>query len=231
MPLHRNACGAPLAIPYRLFLGRYENSSLHLWPNGPAATARSVWPICVSMKSVSYIFNVIAAAQIKLCSWGMVVTGVAMTIIILIQIFFRFVIYRPVPWSEEAARYLMIWLGMLGSVVALRKGRHIGVTALVDALPERIAKILAYGVRLTMIGFMAVIGWEGLKLAIFNYPQLSAAMEITMTIPYMAIPVGAAMMIVDLMAELLHEFFPTPVGERTRLTSAVLDFEKPDMPI
>jgi len=181
------------------------------------------------MKSVSYFFNKVAAMQIQFCSWGMVITGIAMTIIILIQIFFRFVIYRPVPWSEEAARYLMIWLGMLGSVVALRKGRHIGVTALMDILPPRISRILAYVVRLIMIGFMGIIGWEGVRLAVFNYPQLSAAMEITMMIPYLAIPVGAIMMIVDLVAELLHELFPTPVGERTRLASAVLDLEKPEV--
>ena len=175
------------------------------------------------MKSVSYFFNKAAVVQILVCSWGMVITGIAMTIIILIQIFFRFVIYRPVPWSEEAARYLMIWLGMLGSVVALRKGRHIGVTALVDALPRRISGIIVYVVRLTMIGFMGIIGWEGVKLAVFNYPQLSAAMEISMMIPYMAIPVGAFMMIVDLVAELLHELFPTPAGKKTRLASAALD--------
>jgi len=179
------------------------------------------------MKSVSYFFNIVAVIQVRICSWGMVITGVAMTIIILIQIFFRFVVYRPVPWSEEAARYLMIWLGMLGSVVALRKGRHIGVTALVDILPPRISSVMGYVVRVSMIGFLGIIGWEGVGLAIFNYPQLSAAMEIPMMIPYMAIPVGAIMMIVDLLAELLHEFFPTPVGERTRLVSAVLDAEKP----
>jgi TRAP-type C4-dicarboxylate transport system permease small subunit len=120
---------------------------------------------------------------------------------------------------------------MLGSVVALRRGRHIGVTVLVDVLPGGISRILTYAVRLTMVGFMAIIGWEGLKLAIFNYPQLSAAMEITMTIPYMAIPVGAMMMIIDLIAELLHELFPTPMGESTRLASAVLDFDKPETPI
>ncbi|MFO7737897.1 MAG: TRAP transporter small permease [Desulfatiglandaceae bacterium] len=175
------------------------------------------------MKAVSYFFNYLARAQIRFCTFFMVILGITMTLTILLQIFFRFVIYRPVPWSEEAARYLMIWMGMLGSVVALRRGRHIGVTSLVDSLPEKVSGIIVYLVRLVMIGFMAIIGWEGFGLAVFNYPQLSAAMEITMTIPYLAIPVGAVMMIVDLVAELLHEHFPTPVGERTKLATAVLD--------
>ncbi|MBW1711802.1 MAG: TRAP transporter small permease [Deltaproteobacteria bacterium] len=176
------------------------------------------------MKSISYLINFVAGIQLRFCSWSMVVLGLAMTVIILIQIFFRFVIYRPVPWSEEAARYLMIWMGMLGSVVALRKGRHIGVTFLVDKLSGWARQAAVQVVRLTMIGFMAIIGWEGLGLAIFNAPQLSAAMEIPMTIPYLAIPVGSAMMIVDIIAEILEERFPTAKGSEAQ-TAASFDLD------
>ena len=176
-----------------------------------------------TMRKLSYLFNYAAKGQIRLCAWILVGLGVSMTMTILIQIFFRFVVYRPVPWSEEAARYLMIWMGMLGSVVALRRGRHIGVTILVENLPERARDATVYVVRLVMIGFLAIIGWEGLGLALFNATQMSAAMEIPMSVPYLAIPTGSAMMIVDLIAELLHEHFPTAVGVRTRLVSSTLD--------
>jgi TRAP-type C4-dicarboxylate transport system permease small subunit len=66
-------------------------------------------------------------------------------------------------------------------------------------------------VRLIIIGFLAIIGWEGLGLAVFNAPQLSAAMEISMTIPYLAIPVGATMMIIDLIADIFQDYFPTAI--------------------
>ncbi len=176
------------------------------------------------MKSASYLINLIASIQVRFCSWSMVVLGLAMTITILIQIFFRFVVYHPVPWSEELARYLMIWMGMLGSVIALRKGRHIGVTFLLDKLPTRAHKFIVNLVRFIIIGFMAIIGWEGLGLAIFNATQLSAAMEIPMTIPYMAIPVGATMMIIDLIAELFQEYFPSPqAGSQTSMATTTLN--------
>lgn len=155
----------------------------------------------------------------------MVVTGIAMTIIILIQIFFRFVIYRPVPWSEEAARYLMIWMGMLGSVVALNRGRHIGVTALVDLLPVPVSNIAGIFVRITMACFLGLIGFEGFRLAFFNYPQLSAAMEISMMIPYLAIPVGASMMIIDLIAELLNEYWPVSPTDHTAIITGSPDLQ------
>ena len=136
-----------------------------------------------------------------------------MTLTILIQIFFRFVVYRPVPWSEELARYLMVWMGMLGSVIALRKGRHIGVTFLVDRLSGWHRTIVRRLMEFTIIGFLGIIGWQGLSLAIFNAPQLSAAMEISMSIPYAAIPVGAAMMILELVAGVLAAHFPADVSD------------------
>ena len=138
----------------------------------------------------------------------MVLLGVVMTLTILIQIFFRFVVYRPVPWSEELARYLMVWMGMLGSVIALRKGRHIGVTFLVDRFSGWKQSAARRFVEFTSILFLGIIGWQGLGLAIFNAPQLSAAMEISMSIPYAAIPMGVAMMIIELAAEILSDYFP-----------------------
>lgn len=138
----------------------------------------------------------------------MVLLGVVMTVTILIQIFFRFVVYRPVPWSEELARYLMVWMGMLGSVIALRKGRHIGVTFLVDRFSDWKQAAVHRIVEITVIVFLSIIGWQGLNLAIFNAPQLSAAMEISMSIPYAAIPVGAVMMIVEIVAEIFSAYFP-----------------------
>lgn len=167
------------------------------------------------MKRLSYGLNLVAAVQNWFCSWSMVLLGVTMTLTILIQIFFRFVVYRPVPWSEELARYLMVWMGMLGSVIALRKGRHIGVTFLVDRLSGWKQAVVRRSVESTIILFLGIVGWQGLNLAIFNAPQLSAAMEISMSIPYAAIPAGALMMILELVAEILNDYFPIDSsGER-----------------
>jgi C4-dicarboxylate transporter, DctQ subunit len=171
-------------------------------------------PTVSAMKAVSRLFSLIVRAQMRLCSWSLVFLGIAMTGTILVQIFFRFIVYKPVPWSEEAARYLMVWMGMLGSVLALRRGRHIGVTALVERLPPALGRVVTRLVYLVMIGFLGIIVWEGFHLAVFNISQRSAAMEISMSIPYMAIPVGAAMMVVDLVANLLDGFFPTLAGVR-----------------
>lgn len=150
----------------------------------------------------------------------LVLLGIIMTILILLQIFFRFVYYIPFPWSEECARYMMIWMGMLGSVLALQKGRHIGVTVLVEKLPENLHRGTTLLVRLVSIGFLSVLFQQGIGFALFNLNQLSPAMEITMLIPYSSIPVGTAMMILVIVGDIMDTFPPSntePVSSRAIL--------------
>lgn len=162
----------------------------------------------VKMKRLTTLLNRYLTCQETFCKWMLILLGVIMTILILLQIFFRFVIYIPFPWSEECARYLMIWMGMLGSVAALQRGRHIGVTFLMEKLPALPRQGAALLVQLLMIGFLSVLLWQGIEFAMFNQEQLSPAMELSMLVPYGSVPVGAAMMILVIIGEILNTFFP-----------------------
>jgi TRAP-type C4-dicarboxylate transport system permease small subunit len=153
----------------------------------------------------------------------LVVFGAVMSVIVMLQIFFRFVIYIPLPWSEELARYLMIWTGMVGSFVALREGRHIGVTLVVDRLPLRAAAWVSVFVQVATILFLSILAKQGLALALINLNQLSPAMRIPMFFPYLAVPVGAALMIIELAAGVLQDLYPTEHGTRRKLSAATLD--------
>lgn len=170
-----------------------------------------------------------ANLQVRFCSLMLFLLGLSMTVVILLQVFFRFVVYVPFPWSEECARYLMIWMGMLGSVVALRQGRHIGVRVLVEKLPGRTYDLVAPLIQLSMILFLAVIFREGITLALFNSTQNSPAMEIPMLIPYLAIPAGAGMMILGLFADILQDRFPTAEGSDANIAAETLTARGPSV--
>jgi len=174
------------------------------------------------MKSISLWINFLADGLIRLCCWLLVVIGIAMSIVIFLQVIFRFVIYVPFPWSEEMARYLMIWMGMLGSVVAMRKGRHIGVTVMIDRLSPKTRVPLLLSIRVVMMGFLFVIAKEGFSLAVFNAPQRSPAMEIPMLYPYLAIPVGAVLMMIEILADILRSLFPTEAEGKGTISSQLL---------
>lgn len=160
------------------------------------------------MRKLSAALDRLADTLSRAVCWLLVGLGAVMSVIVLLQVFFRFVIYVPFPWSEEISRYLMIWLGMLGSFVALRKGRHIGVTFLMERLPAAAHRVLAPLVQAALIGFLAVITREGWDLALFNASQKSPALMVPMIFPYLAIPVGAALMVLELTAGLFKQLFP-----------------------
>src|SRR6202163_2789715 len=68
---------------------------------------------------------------------------VAVEIVILASsVFTRYVLRSPLVWSDELATILLLWLAMLGAVVAYRRGEHIRLTALVRRVSPQVAKVL-----------------------------------------------------------------------------------------
>lgn len=161
------------------------------------------------MERLTRVLDRVSEALSRAAERLLILFGIAMSVVVILQVFFRFVVYVPFPWSEELARYLMIWMGMVGSFVALRRGRHIGVNSLVERFPPAARRVTAIGLHLVLIAFLALIAREGLSLALFNAMQKSPAMMIPMFFPYLAIPVGAALMIVELVGGVLRLLAPS----------------------
>ncbi|MDA8226350.1 MAG: TRAP transporter small permease subunit, partial [Desulfitobacterium hafniense] len=57
----------------------------------------------------------------RLATWVVVIMTAVMSVIILAQVIFRYVLEAPLPWSEEVARYLMVWGTFLGAGLGVRK--------------------------------------------------------------------------------------------------------------
>ncbi len=129
-----------------------------------------------------------------------------MFIIIFLQVIFRYVLRMPISWSEEIARYLMVWGSCLAAASAYGYGSHIGVKALVNLLSEKKAKWARIVVHLAVSTLMVVVTYEGFRLSFLLFDQESAAMQIPMTYPYLAIPVGAFLILVQAVVMIFHEF-------------------------
>ena len=91
-------------------------------------------------------------------------TLAAMSIIVFIQVVFRFVIKSSLPWSEEASRYLLVWTAFLGGAYGVRQGAHIGIEAFALLLPKKAQKVLNIIVMVASIVLCAVIFKFGLDI-------------------------------------------------------------------
>ncbi len=117
----------------------------------------------------------------------------AMVVSISIQVFGRYVLRSSPGWTAETARFLMIWITMLASAAVIRRNGHISVTVIVEMLPRRIA-LAIYWVRDTLILILSgSLAWYGFGFAMVGARRDSPALEIPMSYPQLAIPVGGAL--------------------------------------
>lgn len=116
------------------------------------------------------------------------------------QVVARFVLSQPSTWTEESMRRLLIWCVMLGVVVAFRRGALVSV----DLMLRLSSGWWQHAVRLIVTGsslaFLAVLVWFGADLAWRVRFQTFASMELSMAWAYAALPVGALMAMVAVLA-------------------------------
>ncbi|MBT2771968.1 TRAP transporter small permease [Halomonas sp. ISL-60] len=113
--------------------------------------------------------------------------------VITLQIVSR-VFFSAVGWTEEVARFLLVWITFLAGTLAFQRGRHIAVTFVVDALPGRLRQIAKLAALLIVLAFMIaliVIGYRYMQVQSF---QKSASLRLSMTYVYAVMPICAAIM-------------------------------------
>ncbi|GAW93783.1 TRAP transporter small permease [Calderihabitans maritimus] len=120
----------------------------------------------------------------------------AMTVVVFLQVFFRFVIKGSLPWSEELARYLMVWAVFIGASIGAKEGAHIGVEAFVAFLPAKLRRVALVLAGAFSLLFCIIIAYLSFKVVGFlmKSGQLSPAMQIPIFWAYLAIPVGSILM-------------------------------------
>lgn len=128
--------------------------------------------------------------------------------VITLQIVSR-VLFTAVGWTEEVARFLLVWITFLAGTLAFQRGRHIAVTFAVDALPGRLRQIARIAALLIVLAFMItliVIGYRYMQVQSF---QKSASLRLSMTYVYAVMPICAAIMawyaLVDIIELLLGD--------------------------
>lgn len=123
------------------------------------------------------------------------------------QILTRFLPMSPSSYTEELARYLLVWIGILGAAYAYRKKSHIGIDLLVSNLPpgpRKIAQLFIVGVCFAFSAAVLVFGGIQLVLLTFELNQLSAALNIPMGYVYSVIPLSGTLICIFAVSQALE---------------------------
>lgn len=123
---------------------------------------------------------------------------ILVTILNLTQVGGRYIFSIGFSWTEELMRYSMIWLMMMGSVACIFRSEHMGIEALEAMVPPRWSRFVKSALYSVAGVFCVIILVYGYPLALRNAAQTAPASGIPMSWPYAALPVGAALMLVQI---------------------------------
>ncbi|QJC57528.1 Sialic acid TRAP transporter permease protein SiaT [Polaromonas vacuolata] len=116
----------------------------------------------------------------------------------------RYWLHSPLLWSDELASIMFLWLAMLGSVVALRRGEHMRMTALVaKAGPQRRALLELVAVA-ACLSFLLMVAWPAWEYAADERAITTPSLGISNLWRAAALPVGIALMAVFAALRLLR---------------------------
>ncbi|MGE4354153.1 MAG: TRAP transporter small permease [Oscillospiraceae bacterium] len=119
-----------------------------------------------------------------------------MTIVVFVQVVFR-LLNLSIPWSEELARYLMVYLTYVGASIGIKKKSHIAIEFVTGKFPLKIQSGIEIIANLLCLACCGIILYYGLKLVDITMMQKSPAMRIPMGVAYFSQVLGASLMIIQ----------------------------------
>ncbi|MBP1932470.1 TRAP transporter small permease [Ammoniphilus resinae] len=139
--------------------------------------------------------------------WLTILLGIVlavMSIVIISQVLSRYIFGIPLPWSEELARYLMSYSVFVGAALALRKQQLIAVEFISERLSWKPRRALKVAINVISIILFAILFMKGIEMMGKVGTQLSAGMQIPMSIPYASIPIGAILLTMNAVAVIIE---------------------------
>jgi len=134
----------------------------------------------------------------KIIEWVLISLLGIMVINVLWQVFSRFVTSNPSSFTDELARYLMIWLGILGAAYVAGKNEHVAIDFFVKKFSASNQKLMAAFVSISISSFAffaLLIGGSRLVYITAKLEQFSPSLQIPLAVVYAVIPISGILII------------------------------------
>jgi TRAP-type C4-dicarboxylate transport system permease small subunit len=135
---------------------------------------------------------------------AVVVFVITITVVMLAQVFFRYVINSSLQWSEEISIWALIWMVFVGSAVIMR-----------DWAPMKIRPYFLIFSKVATILFLLTVVWFGFKVFGQDFHARSPSLNLSTRWAKLAIPVGAVLMTIFAINALLLDFINLRRGNNT----------------
>ncbi len=111
-------------------------------------------------------------------------------IALLMQIIFRYCLNSPLIWTEELSRYLLVWITFFGINYGLRRGKHIQMEFFYNKIPKQCQRLVTILTQSLLLYFMILLLSPTIDFVRMQMNIDSSAMQVSMGIVYIALPIG-----------------------------------------
>lgn len=118
----------------------------------------------------------------------------ALVLVVLLQIFCRYLLNSPLTWADELARYLFVWVAFLGASTAVKRRSHTRFSVLLGRLPERGQKILVIAGNTSLLPFLAILIYQGSDLALRALEVRTPGLGIPFFFVTLSMPISGVLM-------------------------------------
>ena len=129
----------------------------------------------------------------------------AMLVLVIAQVFFRYVLQVSVPWTEEAARWFYAWQIFLGSALAMKRRLHLRATFLLDRFPPVLRALVDLVIGAAGVAFLSGIIYGSLVMIRAVYPVEAGSFSVSASFLYLAIPASLIIMLCLTARDLLRD--------------------------
>ena len=144
----------------------------------------------------------------KLLSRLLITIMALMVINVLWQVFSRYVLGMASAFTDELARYFMIWLGIFGAAYVSGQNAHVAIDFLpskLNAKKQQRLKVMVHMVVLLFAFFALVIGGSRLVYLTFVLEQHSPALKLPLALVYLVIPISGILVMYYKISDILSK--------------------------
>lgn len=167
------------------------------------------------MRAIAHSLDTISAALNRLALYGAVASVLVLVLAASWQVIARYILAQPPVWTEELARYMMVWAGLLGASVAFRAHADPSLFPAARERSDSLGRIFAVFRALGVLGFIAPILWFSAFSLRGDFSggyiarqsrQMAEAMDVPMVVFATAVPAGFFLIFLHALAHLTNTF-------------------------
>ncbi|GAA1324280.1 TRAP transporter small permease [Leucobacter albus] len=115
-----------------------------------------------------------------------VILLIALSCVLMFQVFSRYVMHYPFTWTEEVARFIFIWMVFIGAAALASKNAHIAVTFITETVRPSVARWIVRFAALVMTVATGVVAWASFEFVEATATLPSPALGLPMVYVYLA---------------------------------------------